>query len=480
MPMQRRGSKESQVYHDSIDNLSYGSAGALPVEVDHSFNSHPGPIIGNYGAVRRATSKEEMPYRHLGPQNKRSLRNFQREQRSMRILQTPSPARRVVKSNELEPLSGGSISSENIIEIPTTGEVLWDMIFGSKMNILLLAMPFAIASHNLGWSSMSIFICNFIAMVPLAALLGAFTEEVAAHTNETIGGLINATFGNAVEVVVAVQALLAGEIRVVQASMIGSIFSNLLLVLGCCFFFGGLIHKEQHYQSMVATANMGLLALSSIALVLPTPFAQYYDVDQEEVLLISRIVAVFLILMYLQLLIFQLKTHTELFSDDDEGEEIQMPFYVAIGGLVGITLIITQFSDYLVQSIDGFCSESGISRSFVGLIILPIVGNAVEHATAVSVAMKDKMDLAMGVAVGSSTQISLFVTPLTVLVGWYLDKPMTLNFPQFEVILFILSVIVVSICVSNSKSNWLEGSMLITTYIMIAVGFWFEKVVDYR
>lgn len=481
--MQRRGSKESQVYHDSVDDLSYGSD---PLDsngnVDTSFRSHPGPIISHYGAVTSPTPKEQMPYRHLGPQNKRSLRNFERSQRSMRILQSPPPvgARRM-KVTELEPLAG-SISLENaaMIEKPTTGEVLWEMIFGNKMNILLLAMPFAIASHNLGWSSMSIFICNFIAMVPLAALLGAFTEEVAAHTNETIGGLINATFGNAVEVVVAVQALLAGEIRVVQASMIGSIFSNLLLVLGCCFFFGGLIHKEQQYQSMVATANMGLLALSSIALVLPTPFAQYYEVDQEEVLFISRIVAVFLILMYLQLLIFQLKTHTELFDDGDDGEEIQMPFYVAIGGLVGITLIITQFSDYLVQSIDGFCSESGISRSFVGLIILPIVGNAVEHATAVSVAMKDKMDLAMGVAVGSSTQISLFVTPLTVIVGWYVDRPMTLNFPQFEVILFILSVIVVSICVSNSKSNWLEGSMLITTYVMIAVGFWFEKVVDYR
>jgi Ca2+:H+ antiporter len=315
-------------------------------------------------------------------------------------------------------------------------------------------------------------------MIPLAALLGAFTEELAAHTNQTIGGLINATFGNAVEVVVAIQALLAGEVRVVQASMIGSIFSNLLLVLGCCFFFGGLIYKEQHYQSMVATANMGLLGLSSIALILPTPFAEYYDLEDEESLGISRVAAIFLIVMYLQLLVFQLKTHADLFEDDEE-EETEMSFASAMAGLVGVTAIITKLSEYLVDSIDGFCTESGISRTFVGLIIIPIVGNAVEHATAVSVAMKDKMDLAMGVAVGSCVQISLFVAPITVIVGWVADVPMSFNFPHFEIILYVLSIVIVSICVSNSKSNWLEGSMLITTYVMIAVGFWYEKVRDY-
>ena len=150
-----------------------------------------------------------------------------------------------------------------------------------------------------------------------------------------------------------------------------------------------------------------------------------------------------------------------------------------MAGLVGVTAIITKLSEYLVDSIDGFCTESGISRTFVGLIIIPIVGNAVEHATAVSVAMKDKMDLAMGVAVGSCVQISLFVAPITVIVGWVADVPMSFNFPHFEIILYVLSIVIVSICVSNSKSNWLEGSMLITTYVMIAVGFWYEKVRDY-
>ncbi len=258
----------------------------------------------------------------------------------------------------------------------TSMEVLWNMIFDSYINLMLLFAPFAVISYYHQWSPTSIFVFNFLTMIPLAALLGDFTEEAAAHTNQTIGGLINASFGNAVEVVVAIEALYKGEYRVVQASMIGSIFSNLLLVLGSCFFFGGLRHKEQEYSHLSATSNMGLLGLSAIALVLPTPFAAYYDINEEDALTISRIAAVFLIFMYAQLLLFQLKTHTEFFEDEEE-EETTLPFSVALGGLVIITLIIATLSDFLVGSIDGFCEESGISKTFTGLIILPIVGNAV-------------------------------------------------------------------------------------------------------
>lgn len=308
--------------------------------------------------------------------------------------------------------------------------------------------------------------------------MGDFTEELALHTNQVIGGLINATFGNIVEVVVAINALRADEIRVVQASMIGSIFSNLLLVLGCCFFFGGLGRKEQIFNATGASANISLLALSSIALVLPTPFAAYYDIEDSEVLSVSRTAAIFLMTMYVQLLIFQLKTHADLFEDDDE-DEPELPFVVAIVGLAGMTGLITIFSTYLVDSIDGFTADSGVSKTFVGLIILPIVGNAVEHITAVTVAMKDKMDLAMGIAIGSSVQIALFVVPVIVSFGWIMDKDMTLNFPHFELSLYILSIVIVSLCVSDGSSNWLEGSLLITTYFMICVGFWYEKVQDF-
>mmetsp|Transcript_25472 Transcript_25472/g.39458 ORF Transcript_25472/g.39458 Transcript_25472/m.39458 type:complete len:474 (-) Transcript_25472:205-1626(-) len=355
---------------------------------------------------------------------------------------------------------------------------LLTMCLTKPVSPLLLALPFAYISYHQEWSPVWIFWLNFLGMVPLASILGDFTEELALHTNQVIGGLINATFGNIVEVVVAINALRANEIRVVQASMIGSIFSNLLLVLGCCFFFGGLGRREQRFNATGASANISLLALSSMALVLPTPFAVYYDIEDADVLSVSRTAAIFLMTMYMQLLVFQLKTHADLFEDDDE-DEPELPFIVAIAGLAGMTALITIFSDYLVDSIDGFTADSGVSKTFVGLIILPIVGNAVEHITAVTVAMKDKMDLAMGIAIGSSVQIALFVVPVIVSFGWIMDKDMTLNFPQFELCLYILSIIIVSLCVTDGSSNWLEGSLLITTYFMIAVGFWYEQVEDF-
>ena len=326
-------------------------------------------------------------------------------------LQTP-------EGRQLHYGAGGVDMDASFSEVPSmimeekmsTKEALMDIVFGKVVSVFLLAIPVAMWANYHDWSSAWVFWLNFMVMVPLASILGEFTEEVALHTNQTIGGLINATFGNAVEVVVAIQALMADEIRVVQASMLGSIFSNLLLVLGCSFFFGGLYYKEQTFNSAAATSNMGLLALSSIALVLPTPFAEYYNVRDEHVLVISRVSAIFLIFMYAQLLFFQLHTHAHIFEevevvkedgeeDDEEEEEEEVAtisMTVSIIGLCTVTLLVAFFSDFLVASIDGYCESSGVSRTFVGLIILPIVGNAVEHITAVTVAMKDKMDLSMG------------------------------------------------------------------------------------
>lgn len=351
---------------------------------------------------------------------------------------------------------------------------LKDMVITNPVNILLVFIPLAFVADYLSWPSQPVFWINFFAMIPLACVLGDLTEEIALHTNQTLGGLINATFGNAVEVVVAIQALCADEFRVVQASMIGSIYSNLLLVLGCSFFFGGVVHKEQSFNHMVATANMALLCLSSIAFVLPTPFAMVNE--QAAELLMSRTVSIALMLMYVQLLVFQLKTHKEFFDDGNGGEKPELTLFGAGFSLCVVTILISKLSQFLVESIDGFCEESGMSRTFVGLIILPVVGNAVEHMTAVRSAINNKMDLAMGIAVGSSTQISLFVAPLTVIIGWKMDKPMTLNYPLYEIMLYVLSVLVVGICISYPRSNWLEGSILITTYGLVAIGFWYEKV----
>lgn len=360
----------------------------------------------------------------------------------------------------------------------TSSEWLYNVVLKQNVSFLLIFLPFAALSHFLQWNPTLIFCLNFLAMIPLATILGEFTEELAFHTNQTIGGLINATFGNAVEVVVAIQALMANEIRVVQSSMLGSIFSNLLLVLGSCFFFGGLNYREQNFNSTAATANMSLLALTGAALLLPTPFAEYYDIENEEVLELSRFASLFLLLMYIFLLVFQLKTHAGLFNDDDEGNAT-ISYGFAVGGLTLTTAIITLLSDWLVGSIDGFVEETGLSKTFVGIIILPIVGNAVEHLTAVSMAMKNKMDLALAIAIGSCVQIALFVIPFIVIVGWVFEKDMTIDFPPYEITLFIMSVFIVSITMGNTTSNWLLGILLITLYVMIALGFWFEQVQDY-
>lgn len=348
-----------------------------------------------------------------------------------------------------------------------------------------------------------VFMSVCLSQTIMISLHSVFTEELAAHTNDIIGGLINATFGNAVELVVAIQALLAEDYRVVQASLIGSVFSNLLLVLGMCFFVGGLKYDEQKFIALGAVASIALLALSGLTLYLPQQF-----VDSEiDVVTISRIGAFMLVIMYAQLLYFQLKTHAHLFSageDGESGEVALIPFSWALIGLVVITAIVTVLSEFLVGSIDGFCEEFGFGRSFVGVIILPVVGNAVEHISAVSVAYKNKMDLALGgkdmmkisrlglyhfvysnkfsflliiakVALGSSVQIALFVLPLVVIVGWFTGKEMTLMFPSFEVYLYLISVVLVSLCLSTQRSNWLVGSLLISTYVLVAVGVYFEK-----
>jgi len=344
------------------------------------------------------------------------------------------------------------------------------------VNYLLIFLPLAFASVYLDWGPTLVFILNFLAMIPLASLLGDFTEEAATHVGQTLGGLLNATFGNAVEVVVSIQALRSGQIRVVQSSLLGSVLSNLLLVLGCCFFFGGIRRDEQTFNVTAAKANTSLLLLSSLALILPTPMGSTGYVEEENVLFVSRITGVFMLFMYLQLLFFQLRTHKHMFEDEDEEEGGGMSLSGALVGLALMTLAVSVLSDYLVDSIDGFTEEADLSKSFVGIILLPIIGNVVEHLTAVSMAMKDKMELAMGIAVGSGTQVSVFVVPVVVVMGWALHEPMTLNFPPFEVLVYIMSIVIVTNAVGSGRSNWLFGSMLITTYVLIAVAVWFEQV----
>ncbi|WPH04399.1 Hypothetical protein R9X50_00729000 [Acrodontium crateriforme] len=401
-------------------------------------------------------------------------------------------------------------------------------VFGSWVNILLVFVPIGIAMNyakNAGGAgkthSILVFVFNFLAIVPLAGMLSFATEELAMYIGEVLGGLLNASFGNAVELIVGVIALAKDEILIVQTSLIGSMLSNLLLVMGMCFFFGGLKRTEQFFNLTVAQTAASLLAVAIGSLVIPTAFVQF-SAEDGGVIPASRGTAVMLLFVYGCYLLFQLRTHSDVYNapsqkvpkkqsgkkdagdmfrglatigaiggaapaggeinkenlvhdEDDEEETPQLSITGALVTLAGATVLIALCAEFMVGAINDV-ADAGVSKEFIGLILLPIVGNAAEHATAVTVAIKDKMDLAIGVAVGSSLQIALLVLPLTVLLSWFgVGRPdvMSLSFDGFQIAVLFISIILVNYLIQDGRSHWLEGVMLQVTYLIIAVMAWF-------
>ncbi|KAI9732333.1 MAG: hypothetical protein M1834_001540 [Cirrosporium novae-zelandiae] len=401
----------------------------------------------------------------------------------------------------------------------TVASQLRATILNSWINVLLIAVPVGIALANIDVNPLAIFIVNFVAIIPLAAMLSYATEEIALRTGETIGGLLNASFGNAVELIVAIIALVKGELTIVQTSLIGSMLSNLLLVMGMCFFFGGLNRLEQHFNITVAQTAASLLILAVGSLVIPTAFVSWSSAGKKGVLELSRGTSIMLLITYGCYLFFQLKSHISMYNTpsekvakrstkvdkgdaskgvaqigaamskmsggeaakqelmqnpDDEEEEPQLAFWVAILTLCISTALVGVTAEYMVDSIDAVTDEYNISEEFVGLILLPIVGNAAEHATAVTVAVKDKMDLAIGVAIGSSMQIAMLVIPIAVVLGWILTgSDLTLDFDGFQIAILFVAALLVNFIISDGKSHWLEGAMLQILYVIIAVAAWF-------
>ncbi|KAK6535084.1 hypothetical protein TWF281_006381 [Arthrobotrys megalospora] len=420
-------------------------------------------------------------------------------------------------------------------------------LFSSYVNILLVFVPVGIALHFTSVSPIVVFVMNFLAIIPLAGTLSFGTEEIALRTGETLGGLLNASFGNAVELIVSIIALTKHEIVVVQTSLIGSILSNLLLVMGMAFFLGGINRVEQYFNTTVAQTASSLLAVAVLSLIIPSAFhwagasnGQNEERLQEGIIGLSRGTAVILLLVYGVYLFFQLKSHAELFNiqsqkapkrselepsamqhllqqsvntgaatlghsaiqgqayprttvgsgsgssgdakvetieeedEDEEGPQPELLLITAIILLAVSTALVAICAEFLVDSLDYLVEHSPISKYFVGLILLPIVGNAAEHATSVTVAYKDKMDLAIGVAVGSSMQIALLVIPFIVVLGWIMGiDEMTLYFDGFQVVLLLVSVLLVNYLIQDGKSNFLEGTLLIATYVIIAVAAWY-------
>ncbi|CAO3618913.1 unnamed protein product [Mucor fragilis] len=453
---------------------------------------------------------------------------------STAVMHTPASASSTTTASAAAPppplahqkTMSSSIHSEKSAKAPrkiSTKEGFMAIVKSSWINVLLVFVPIGIASHFV-WSPTITFIMNFLAIVPLAKLLGFATEDIALRTGEIIGGLLNATFGNAVELIISVISLTQNLVVVVQASMLGSILSNLLLVLGMCFFGGGYRYKIQYFNKTVAQTSASLLFISVASLLIPASFyGSIHGTNTEtsgeltkDILDISRATSIILLVLYFSYLFFQLKTHNYLFTgpsnpegrrasriqlqeqrqsrqstaaeegqvfisqieneqeeEEEEEEEPQLPAWMSIALLVVVTVIVGVCAEFLVSAIEEVTEVWHISETFVGLILIPIVGNAAEHLTAVTCALKNKMDLALGVAVGSSMQIALLVTPLMVIIAWPMGVEMSLFFNIYETAVLLIAVIMVNYLIMDGESNWLEGLMLMAVYIVIAISFYY-------
>ncbi|CAK1363595.1 unnamed protein product [Cercospora beticola] len=369
----------------------------------------------------------------------------------------------------------------------------------SYINILLVFVPVGIIAGALDLPPGAIFCLNFLAIVPLAALLSFATEELSEAVGAHIGGLLNATFGNAVELIVSVIALQKDQFRLVQASILGSVLVNILLVLGCCFIAGGICRSESKYDSTVASIMSALQTLAAAVLIVPAilywTMQRSADGDTIDILAVSRGAAMILIVLYFFYLYFQLFSHKDLFredagNDDSDGSDFEGDPHGAAqkeshqgGEILGPTgaftcmiasIVCVGFcAEFLVNSIESVVEETGMTTTFIGIVLLPIVSNAAEHVTAVIVSYKNKTNLAMLVTLGSGMQIALFVTPLLVLISWGMGKSFDLHFQLFETVVFFVSVLVVNFLIRGGSGNYLEGVMCIGWYMIIALAFFY-------
>ncbi|HIH89636.1 TPA: calcium/proton exchanger [Candidatus Bathyarchaeota archaeon] len=347
------------------------------------------------------------------------------------------------------------------------------------VNVLLIFLPLTVAFEYMHFDPLWIFLGSAAAIIPLAKWMGVATEELSYKMGEGLGGLMNATFGNATELIIAIFALQRGLIEVVEASITGSIVSNFLFVLGLSMIAGGWKRDKQVFNRTAASVNASLLTIAIMGLVLPAMFALVSKnagfIVLEEV---SMAVAALLIICYVLSLWFSLKTHKHLYiggKHAGEAEEHGLGWSTrrAILTLLVATVAIAFMSEMLVGVIEHVAEAAHMSQFFIGVILIPLIGNAAEHLTAVTVAAKDKMDLALNIALGSSAQIALFVAPLLVFISFAIGHPMQLVFNELEVVSIAVAVFIMDSIVHDGESHWLEGVLLVVSYLIIAIVFFF-------
>jgi Ca2+:H+ antiporter len=351
------------------------------------------------------------------------------------------------------------------------------MLSAKPLNLLLVFVPIAILAEIGQWNPVVIFVAAALAVVPLSGLLGDATEELAGRTGPRIGALLNATLGNAAELIITILALREGLYDLVRASITGSIIGNLLLVAGASLIVGGLKHGTQQFSRKDAGLNATLLILAAMVLVVPSLFSIAIEPARANIDNISIITAGVIIVLYVLSLVFGFTAkHAEPVTRH-AAHVPHMSMRVAVIILIVSTLFIAGMSEVLVSAVEPMVKQIGISELFVGVILVPIIGNVAEHVVAIEVAAKNKMDLSMGIAVGSSLQIALFVAPLLVFISLLFGRTLDLEFTGFEIIALLASCFIAAQVSGDGETNWLEGVMLIGLYIIIAVAFFFVPFV---
>ena len=342
------------------------------------------------------------------------------------------------------------------------------------LKFMLLFVPISFIGKFLNFSPTIMFILAALSIIPLAGIMGEGTEEISFYTGPKIGGFLNATFGNATELIISFFALKSGLFEVVKSSIAGSIIGNILLVLGASMFIGGLKHKTQNFNINVMETTSSMLLFSLIGLCVPAFFTHTINPNLLNTRYegLSLVVALVMFILYILSLIFSFFTHKDLYATttEEEGHESKWSLKKSIAILIIATVIIAIESEFLVGGIEDITSKLGLSEFFVGIILIPIIGNAAEHSTAITMALKNKMDVAIEIALGSSLQIILFVAPVLIFLS-LLFTPMSIIFNPFELVSLIASVIIANKVASDGQSNWLEGAQLMAVYFIIAAGF---------
>lgn len=342
--------------------------------------------------------------------------------------------------------------------------------------LLLVFIPISVYSGFVLHSNTLTFLSAVLSLVPLAMIIGHATKQVALQANPMISGLVSATFGNVIELTIAIFALRNGLIDLVRASLVGSVICNVILLTGLAFFVGGLRFKHQHFNSEASGVSATMLIIATVGLIIPTVFG-YTTGEASRAAVLGNFVAIVMAVIYITGLFFALKTHKDLFDASDEikatHEKPVMSKRSAVIVLFVTTLFVSLIADLLVKSIEGAAISIGITQTFIGVVVIAVISNIAEISSAIKFGREDRLDISLEIGMSSANQIALFVVPILVLISWMFGFGFSLVFSLFQVLGIILAVMIMNYLVTDGRCNWLEGAQLISVYMIIAIAFFF-------